>query len=111
MAVQVDNTYFQQFLSKKPIIDELIEHVGVNEKWYQFGVLLNLLADELDAIEERNQDRDANFKALKMFFLWLNTNTNATRKEILETLRKDDIDENSVADDYEKALKEGELYM
>ena len=111
MAALAHNTYFQQFLSKKTTLDELIKHVKVNRKWYKFGVLLNLLADELDAIEKLYQDRDASIKALKMFFVWLNPNTNASRQEILETLRKDAIGESAVADDYLKAIKKGELYM
>ena len=74
-------------LSKKTTLDELIKHVKVNKKWYKFGVLLNLLADELDAIEKLYQDSDASIKALKMFFVWRNTNTNASRKEILHSGR------------------------
>ena len=100
--------HFKQFLSKKPTLDELIKHVRVTKKWYKFGELLHLHADELDAIEELNQDRDADFKTLKMFYLWLNTNPNATRREVIEALRKEAIDESVVAEEYVKALKEGE---
>ena len=46
-----------------------------------------------------------------MFYLWLNTNPNATRREVIETLRKDTIDESAVAEEYVKVLKEGKLYM
>ena len=62
MAAVADNTYFQQFLSKEPTLDEIIEHVKVDEKWYQFGVLLNLLEDELDSIEKLYQDRASEFR-------------------------------------------------
>ena len=98
----------KQFLSKKPTLDELMKHVRVFKKWYKFGELLHLHANELDAIEELNQDRDADFKTLKMFYLWLDTNPNATRREVIETLRKEAIDESAVAEEYVKALKEGE---
>ena len=97
-----------QFLSRKPTLDELIKHVRITKKWYKFGELLHLHADELDAIEELNQDRDADFKTLKMFYLWLDTNPNATRREVIEALRKDTIGESAVAEEYVKALKEGE---
>ena len=40
-----------------------------------------------------------------MFHLWLNTNPNATRKIVIETLRKDAIGESVVAEEYVKALK------
>ena len=88
---------------QKTTLNELIKHVKVNKKWYKFGVLLNLLADELDAIEKLYQDRDVSIKALKIFFVWWNTSTNSSRKEILETLWKDAIGESAVADDYLKA--------
>ena len=97
-----------QFLSKKPTLDELLKHVRVIKKWYKFGELLDLHTNELDAIEELYQDRDADFKTLKMFYLWLDTNPNATRREVIETLRKEAIDESAVAEEYVKALKEGE---
>ena len=106
MAEQADDAYFQQFLNKRPTFDELIKYVRVSEKWYEFGVLLHLPAIELDAIAKLNADHD--FKALKMFYLWLNNNPNATRKEIIEKLQKEDIGEGDVAEKYLKSLKEGE---
>ena len=108
MAEEADDAYFQQFLDRRPSIDELMKHVRVSKKWYQFGVLLHLPSNELDAIEELNHDRDDDFKALKMFYLWLNTNPNPTRREVIETLRKKAIDESVVAEKYLKTLKEGE---
>ena len=107
-ATMSEQANYKQFLSKKPTLDELIKHVRVTKKWYKFGELLSLPTIELDAIEELNQDRDADFKALKMFHLWLNTNPNATRIEVIGTLRKEAIDESAVAEEYVKALKEGE---
>ena len=43
-----------------------------------------------------------------MFYLWLDINPNATRREVIETLRKEAIDESAIAEEYVKALKEGE---
>ena len=43
-----------------------------------------------------------------MFYLWLDANPNATRREVIEMLQKEAIDENAVAEEYVKALKEGE---
>ena len=54
MAEQADDAYFQQFLNRRPTIDELMKYVRISKKWYEFGVLLRLLANELDAIEELN---------------------------------------------------------
>ena len=108
MAEQADDAHFQQFLNKRPTLDELMKLVGVSEKWYKFGVLLRLPAIELDAIEELNQDRDADFKALKMFYLWLDINPNAKRREVIETLRNKAIGESAIAEEYVKVLKVGE---
>lgn len=111
MAEQIDDTCFQQFLNKKPTLDELMKYVRVSEKWYKFGELLGLPAIELDAIEELNRDRDDDFKALNMFYLWLDANTNATRREGIETLRKDVVGESALAEEYLKSLKEGEYIL
>ena len=93
-----------QVLSERPSLDELCEHVRLGNKWYKFGVLLKLDTRELDVIEELNNDVD--YKALKMFQLWLNTTPDAIRKHVLNTLRKDVIGEMIVAEKYEKELKE-----
>ena len=108
MAEQTDDKYFQQLLNEKPTLDELMEHVRAIKKWYKFGVLLLLPASELDAIENLNRDRDIEFKSLKMFELWLSTNPNATRREVIETLCKDAIGKSAVAEEYTKTLKESE---
>ena len=108
MAEQADDTFFQQFLNNRPTLDELKKHVRISKKWYEFGVLLRLPAIKLDAIEELNEDHDADAKALKMFYLWMNTNPNATRREIIETLRKEAIGDSAIAEEYLKSLKEGE---
>ena len=93
-----------QILREKPNLDELCEHTRVGTKWYKFGVLLKLDIRELDAIEELNKDID--FKALKMFQLWLNTDPDATRKHVLNIMRKDVIGEIIAAEKYEKLLRE-----
>ena len=93
---------FESFLGESPTLDELYEHVKLGTKWYEFGVLLKLDSKKLNGIEELNKDVER--KALKMFELWLNTSTNATRRQVLETLRKDGIREVAVAEEYEKIL-------
>ena len=93
----------KDFLNARPTIDELCEHVRIAAKWYSFGVLLKLDTIKLDDIKRNYQESD--MRALKMFDLWLRTNPNATRKEVIETLRKDAIGELTIANEYEKALK------
>ena len=93
----------EEVLNPRPPIHELIEHVRIDAYWYKFGVLLKLDTSKLEAIRVMNED--CSFKATKMFELWLNTNPNATRKEIIETLRKPAIGMNTIAEEYERILQ------
>ena len=97
------NLSFEKILGEKPALDELCEHIQIGGKWYQFGILLKLDSKKLDDI--RRQPDDSTYKTLKMFELWLNTNPNATRRQVLETLKKKVIEENSVAHEYEQTLR------
>ena len=99
---------FDVILSGKPTLDELCEHVDISSKWYKFGVLLKLKIKELDIIRVDYEDDD-NIKALKMLELWLSTNPKATRKEIIDVLRKPVVGWNAIAKQYLMALKESEL--
>ena len=98
--------YFDQFLNGKPTVHELYEHVRVGTNWHKLGVLLKLDITKLNDIRLLNEDSD--FKSLKMFELWLSSKPNATRKEIIETLKKPAIGENALAEQYKKTLQECE---
>ena len=100
------STYFDQLLSTKPSLHELCEHVRVGSKWYNLGVLLKLDAEKLESIREKSED--STFNLTKMFELWLMTNPNATRREIIEALHSDAISEHDVAEKYERSFKKGE---
>ena len=106
MAVGGKLADFDVFLSEKPPIAELCEHARVGTKWYNFGVFLKLDTTKLDGIRVMNEGTD--FKVVKMFELWLTTNPNATRKEIIETLTMEAIGENTLAEKYQEALRESE---
>ena len=106
MAVSI---YFDQFLNGKPTVHELYEHVRVGTNWYKLGVLLKLDIKKLNDIRSLNEDSD--FKSLKMFELWLNSKPNATRREIIVTLKKEALGENAIAERYVSALKEGEYII
>ena len=96
-----------QLLNGKPTLVELYEHVRIGTNWHKLGVLLKLNTTKLNDIRLMNKDSD--FKTLKMFELWLSTNPSATRREIIETLKKPAIGENTVAEQYKHALMECEL--
>ena len=96
---------FHNFLSQRPALDELIEHVDVGTKWYLFGALLHVEDKRLDGIDQL-PGHDDTMKTLKMFQHWLNTTPTASRRQVLEVLRKRVVGEHIVADQYEKYLKE-----
>lgn len=95
---------FEEILSKTPPLHELCEYIRVGTKWYQVGVQLKLDIKELDTIEELN--KDVIFKVTKMFQLWLNTNSQASRDEIVKVLKKGIIGETALAERYETTLKD-----
>ena len=104
MAVGGKLTYFDNFLNDKPTLSELCEHVILGTDWYVFGVLLDLDNTKLNAIKEMNEESPY-FRATKMFELWLDTNPNPTRKEILETLPKAPVRKNAVAKEYKEVIE------
>ena len=94
---------FEELLEEKPTLDELCEHIVIGTKWYQLGIQLKLdVTHQLDVIDKENSD--VTQKTAKMFQLWLSTNPQATRKHVLEVLRKRVIREKNVANEYEKIL-------
>ena len=98
---------FDAFLNETPSVNELCEHVRIGTNWYILGTLLNLDVKKLNDIKLLNENSE--FKALKMFELWLKVSPIATRRQIIETLKKEAVSENAVAIKYEKALeKKGE---
>ena len=104
MAASIPSNYFDQFLNGKPTVHELYEHVRVGTNWHKLGVLLKLDIKKLNDIRSLNEDSD--FKSLKMFELWLSSKPNATRREIIETLKKDAIGDITVAERYRVVLQE-----
>ena len=91
---------FEEILEERPTLDELCEHIVIDTKWYQLGIQLKLDVTQLDVIDKETSD--VTQKTTKMFQLWLSTNPLATRRHVLEALRKRMIRENNVANEYEK---------
>ena len=97
------NLSFEKLMEEKPALDELCEHIRIGSKWYQLGIQLKLdpkkLRDDIQKLPE-----DSTYKTSRMFELWLDTNPNATRRQVIDTLRKEVIEENTVAHKYELVL-------
>ena len=102
---QLKERSFNAFLSSAPLLSELLEHIDVGTKWYFLGTLLHVDDKRLDGIEQL-QGHDDTSKTLKMFQHWLTTTPTASRRQVLEALRKRVVNEHTVADKYEKYLKE-----
>ena len=96
------NPSFEMLLQEKPTLDELCEHIVIGTKWYQLGIQLKLDVTQLDVIDKETSD--VTQKTSKMFQLWLSTNPLATRRHVLEALRKRVIGEGNIANEYEKIL-------
>ena len=96
---------FDCFLSSSPTIKELTEHVDVSTNWYMVGTMLDLDQKRLRSIEGQTGHTDTHMM-IEMFNLWLTTTPTASRRQVLETLRKRIVGENTLADEYEKHLKE-----
>ena len=97
------NQTFEEILEEKPTLDELCEHIRIGSKWYQLGIQLKLNAKKLEDIYKLPDD--STYKTTKMFELWLDTNPNATRRQVVDALRKEVIEEITVAHEYEQTLR------
>ena len=97
------NLSFEEILVEKPTLDELCEHIRIGSKWYQLGIQLKLNAKKLEDIHKLPDD--STYKTTKMFELWLDTKPDATRRQVIDALRKDVIEEITVAHEYELMLR------
>ena len=94
-------------VKSKPTKKKLLDHVipNVTSRWYILGVKL-LKEDQeshLDVIES-NHAGDNETCCMKMFWYWLNTNTDATWEQLIVALRSSAVKLPVVADDLEKML-------
>ena len=94
---------FDEILNGKPTLAELCKHVPISTNWYIMGTQLELDVTKLNEIEDL--PKPVSYKISKMYELWLNTNPQATRRQILEMLRMELIGQMSLAQQYETMLK------
>ena len=96
------STTLGEILKQKPTLSELCKYVRIGPTWHLFGTQLDLDSVKLDGIQVSNNDVD--HKTMKMFQLWLDTDSKATRQKVVDTLRLEVIGKNRVAKEYEEAL-------
>ena len=97
------NLSFEEILIEKPTLDELCEHIRIGSKWYQLGIQLKLNSKKLEDIHKLPDD--STYKTTKMFELWLDTKPDATRRQVIDALRKEVIEEITVAYEFEQTLR------
>ena len=98
-AMTTRNLSFEEILVEKPTLDELCEHIRIGSKWYQLGIQLKLNAKKLEDIHKLPDD--STYKTTKMFELWLDTKPDATRRQVIDALRKEEL---TIAHEYEQTL-------
>ena len=94
----------EEILNERPSVAELCEYVPISTKWYQMGVQLKLNTRRLKKIEKLQIN--VMDKVTKMYEVWLDTNPQATRRQIVDTLRKKSIEEMTLAREYETKLRD-----
>ena len=89
-------------LEERPTLDELCEHICIGSKWYQLGIQLKLdpkkLRDDIQKLQ------DCTYRTSRMFELCLDTNPNATKRQVVDALRKEVIKEITIAHNYDLVL-------
>ena len=92
-------------LDQRPDIDELMEDVNVGDKWYELGIQLKIGSKALTSIDK--EQSDISMKLCKMYEKWLSTSPDATRRQLLEALKRQSVNELHIAKEYEKKLTKG----
>ena len=80
-------------LSSKPKRKDINKYSELDEKWYLFGVELDIGDEELDNLEKYGGDPHK--RLIKMFNVWLEKGENPTYRKLVEALVE--IDKKDVA--------------
>ena len=94
---------FDEILNGKPTLAELCKHVPISTNWYIMGTQLKLDVRKLNEIEDLS--KPVPYKVSKMYEMWLDTNPQATRRQVLDTLKMEAVGQMSLAIEYEKMLR------
>ena len=101
------STDFELPLNEKPTLEELQKYARIGAAWQIFGEHFNLDSIKLEDIRVNYKCTD--LKTSKMLQLLLNTKSSVRRIDIIRALKYPEVGKNTVASDYEMALKEGDL--
>ena len=95
---------FDEILNGKPTLAELCKHVPISTNWKMMGTLLELDVRKLNEID--HESKSVSNGVLKMYELWLNTKPQATRRQIVDTLKMEAVGQMSLAIEYEEKLRQ-----
>ena len=95
---------FDEILNGKPTLTELCKDVPISTNWKMMGTLLELDVRKLNEIE--HESKSVCNGVLKMYELWLNTKPQATRRQIVDTLKMEAVGQMSLAIEYEEKLRQ-----
>ena len=97
----IPSLLLEQLLDETPPLYEVCENARTSH-WYNLGIELQL--DEVK-LEEIRHDAESD-KRSRMYQLWLRSQPDATRRQLLTALRTRDVGEIVVARKYEEMLIE-----
>lgn len=92
----------ESLLESRPSSQELMQQVCLESKWYDIGVMLDLNPEKLKAI--RYSSVSERTKTSDMYQLWLESNPQATRRELVKVL--EDMELNRQAAEYKKNIRQ-----
>ena len=71
-------------LSSKPKLKDINKYCELDEKWFSFGIELEIDDKKLDNLEEKYSDPHR--RMIKMFGVWLEKGNNPTYRRLLKAL-------------------------
>ena len=90
------------YLNEKPLLSDLCNHVRTN-RWYLLGIQLDIDLVFLNDIQVENHSEEK--RRSKMFEEWLRVNPEASVGQLIEALKTESVQENSIAYDIEQIYK------
>ena len=90
------------YLNQRPLHRDLCNHVRTN-RWYLLGIQLDIDLVFLNDIQVENHSEEK--RRSKMFEEWLRVNPEASVGQLIEALKTESVQENSIAYDIEQIYK------
>ena len=73
-----------------PTLKELLKELKKVEKWFVFGIFLDVPVDQLEKIKSSHHQRDLERCKIDMLRYWLDNNVSASWKNVVQALKQTD---------------------